>query len=148
MTEESPLQGAVFVIEVADRPGVVHSIAAVFAHRGLSIESFVAETGRERPRVLVVFRGTARHCRIVEQVLARLHHVLSVRTLPTDSAELRALAFCHIKGNLPAFPAVTQQSLAPDRALLIGSYAAVENAVAELRREGSVSEVSRSLVAS
>lgn len=136
----------VYVLEVADRPGIVHSIAAVFAHRGLSIHGLVADTGRKPPRILVVFEGTPRQQRLVEQVLARLHHVHQLRVVPANSPQLRAVAICRALGPLPALDDVVAQ-LDEDRALLSGSYVAVDAALEQLLQAGLVSEVSRSLVA-
>lgn len=136
----------VYVIEVADRPGIMHSIAAVFAHRGLSIHGLVADTGRKPPRILVVFEGTPRQQTLVEQVLARLHHVHELRMLPASSPQLRAVAICRSLGPLPLLDDVVAQ-LDDDRALLSGSYAAVDAALEKLQQAGLVSEISRSLVA-
>ncbi|MDB5970903.1 MAG: hypothetical protein JWQ90_3353 [Hydrocarboniphaga sp.] len=136
----------VYVLEVADRPGIMHSIAAVFAHRGLSIHGLVADTGRKPPRILVVFEGTPRQQTLVEQVLARLHHVHQLRMLPAISPQLRAVAICRTLGPLPLLDDVVAQ-LDDGMALLSGSYAAVDTALEQLLRTGLVSEVSRSLVA-
>jgi hypothetical protein len=136
----------IYAIDVIDRPGVLHAITAVFADRGLSMEGLVAETARVPSRILVAFRGSQRQCRMVEQVLPRLHHVLSVRTLPTDSPELRAIAW--FKSDAPVAPidGVTVQWLGGS-VLLSGSYASVHHAVAQLLQQGLAHEVSRSLVA-
>jgi len=136
----------VYVLEVADRPGIMHSIAAVFAHRGLSIHGLVADTGRKPPRILVVFEGTPRQQTLVEQVLARLHHVHQLRMLPASSPQLRAVAICRTLGPLPLLEGVVAQ-LDDDMALLSGSYAAVDAALDRLTEAGLVSEISRSLVA-
>jgi acetolactate synthase small subunit len=136
----------VYVLEVADRPGIMHSIAAVFAHRGLSIHGMVADTGRKPPRILVVFEGTPRQQALVEQVLARLHHVHQLRTLPANSPQLRAVAICRTLGPLPLLDDVVAQ-VDDDRALLSGSYVAVDAALDQLLAAGLVSEISRSLVA-
>jgi hypothetical protein len=139
-------RGVVYLLEVADRPGLVHAIAAVFAHRGLSMRAFVADASRTPPRILVVFRGTARQCRLVERVLARLHDVHSVRAMDEDSLELRAMAVCRPTGDWPALAEVEVQPLGETR-LLSGRYGAVEAALARLTAEGLVSEAARSLVA-
>ncbi|MDT0496947.1 hypothetical protein RM530_06150 [Algiphilus sp. W345] len=146
MSEAVSLQDVVYLCEVAERPGVVHSIAAVFAHRGLSIKALVADTSHSLPRILVAFRGTVRQCRMVEQVLRRLHHVHGVRTFPIDAPELRALAICRTQGELPVLPGVREQSLG-DTSLLSGTYGAVELAIKQLLEQGLVSDVSRTFVA-
>lgn len=137
---------AVFAVEVSDRPGMLNAVASVFADRGLSIESLVAETGRKPSRILVVFRGTARQCRQVEQVLPRLHHVHRVQRLPIDAASLHAIALCRLQGDAPELPGVKSQPLG-EHLLLSGSYGAVGDAVEQLRSSGQLLEFSRSLVA-
>jgi hypothetical protein len=124
----------------------VHAIAAVFAHRGLSMRSFVADTGRTPPRILVVFRGTARQCRLLQRVLVRLHDVHSVRVIAEDAPELRAMAVCRPTGDWPALPEVDIQSLGETR-LISGRLAAVDAALAQLAAGNLVAETARSLVA-
>ncbi|WP_428311700.1 hypothetical protein [Hydrocarboniphaga sp.] len=136
----------VYVLEVADRPGIMHSVAAVFAHRGLSMHALVADTGRKSPRILVVFEGTPRQQQLVEQVLARLHHVHQLRMLPASSPELRAFAVCRLLGPLPLLDEVLAQ-VDDDHATLSGRYAAVDAALEHLLQAGVVSDISRSLVA-
>lgn len=144
----SATQRVVYVMEVADRPGIMHAIAAVFAHRGLSMQALVADAHRTPPRILVVFDGTPRQCRLVEQVLARLHDVHRIRSLAADAPEVRAFAVCHDKGGaaLPELIGVSAQQLG-DTWLLSGSYVAVDAALAQLRAADRIDEVSRSLVA-
>lgn len=139
-------QGVVYVLEVADRAGVAHAIAAVFAHRGLSMRSFVTDTGRRPPRILVSFRGTPRQCRMVEQVLARLHHVVGVRVLDEESPELHAVAVFRCAGVLPDLPEVTVQRHG-ETCVLLGGYGAVERALLRIAASCAVGEVSRSLAA-
>jgi hypothetical protein len=140
------LQGVVYVIEVADRPGLVHAIAAVFAHRGLSMRAFFADTSRSPPRILVLFRGTPRQCRMVGQVLVRLHDVHSLRIVDENAAELRAMALCRPTAPWPAFEEVEVQALG-ETCLMSGRHAAVEAALARLTADGLVTGVSRALVA-
>ena len=135
----------VYVLDVADRPGIVHAIGAVFAHRGLSMLGLVADAHRRPPRILVVFAGTRRQQRLVSQVLARLHDIHAVRTLPAESPELRAFAMCRGVRAMPALADVGVQKLG-DAWLLSGSYSEVEVALAGLRAAGIEAEVSRSLV--
>lgn len=139
-------QCTVYVMDVADRPGIAHAISAVFAHRGLSMRALIADAHRSPPRILVVFEGTQRQQKLVGQVLARLHDVQRVRALPADSPELRAIAICHARTGLPAVTDVSLQSLG-DSWLLSGSYAAVDRALARWQAEGLIDAVSRSLVA-
>lgn len=135
----------VYVLDVADRPGIVHAIGAVFAHRGLSMLGLVADAHRRPPRILVVFKGTRRQQRLVSQVLARLHDIHAVRTLPSESPELRAFAMCRGVKAMPGLADVGVQKLG-DAWLLSGSYAEVETALATLREAGIDAEISRSLV--
>lgn len=137
--------GVVYVLEVADRPGLVHAIAAVFAHRGLSMRSFVADTSRTPPRILVVFRGTARQSRLLERVLARLHDVHSIRVVDEDSAEVRAMAVCRPAGDWPPLAEVEVRQLGETR-LISGRHGAVDRALSELAAAGLVAESFRSLV--
>ncbi|GAC1629100.1 MAG: hypothetical protein NVS9B10_19820 [Nevskia sp.] len=137
----------VYVMDVADRPGIAHAIAAVFAHRGLSMRALIADAHRRPPRILVVFNGTPRQARLVAQVLARLHDIHGVRMLPADSAELRAVALCRGgRGPIPDLGAVSVQQLG-EAWLLSGSYVEVETALAILCAAGLGGDVSRSLVA-
>jgi acetolactate synthase small subunit len=136
----------VYVLQVTERPGIVHAIAAVFAHRGLSMRGLVADAHSRPPRVLVAFRGTQRQCRMVEQVLARLHDVHSVRALEEDSAQLRAFALCHAHAALPDMPDLSIQAQG-ETSLLSGSYAAVDRALERFVAEGLVSDFACSLVA-
>jgi len=136
----------VYVIDVDDRPGIMHAIAAVFSHRGLSMLALVADTHRQQPRILVVFEGSDRQCRLVEQVLARLHDVQQIRTLPTSAPELRAFAICRLSAPLTAeFPGVEVRQ---DRneCQLWGGYDAIDAALSRLQQSGAIEAVSRSLV--
>ena len=136
----------VFVMDVADRPGIAHAIAAVFAHRGLSMRALIADAHRRPPRILVVFNGTPRQSRLVAQVLARLHDVHGVRMLPSDSAELHAVALCRgVNDAIPELRDVDIQRLGDIR-LLSGRYVDVEAALLTLQDAGMAIDVSRSLV--
>jgi acetolactate synthase small subunit len=136
----------VFVIEAADRPGIMHAIAAVFSHRGLSMHSLVADTGRKPPRILVSFLGPERQRRLVEQVLQRLHYVQSVRVLRSDSPELRAIATARVLDTLPDMADVLVQRHG-DIVVITGTYAAVDAVVTRLQHEQRIESVARSLVA-
>lgn len=144
---ESVLQRVVYVIDVDDRPGIMHAIAAVFSHRGLSMQALVADTHRQQPRILVVFEGTGRQCQLVEQVLARLHDVQQIRTLRTDAPELRAFAICRLNGPLmpETVPDVGVQRNGNEYQIF-GSYDAVDAALRRLQQDAAVDAVSRSLV--
>lgn len=136
----------VYVLEADDRAGVMHAIAAVFAHRGLSMHSLLADTGRKPSRILVSFAGTERQQKLVQQVLTRLHHVQGVRVLRTDSPELRAIAVGRLCGPLPELAEVIAQTHG-DAVMLSGRYRDVEAAVSELESKGLIADVARSLVA-
>ena len=136
----------VYVLEADDRAGVMHAIAAVFAHRGLSMHSLLADTGRKPSRILVSFAGTERQQKLVQQVLSRLHHVQSVRVLRTDAPELHAIAVGRLCGPLPALSEVIAQTHG-DAVMLSGRYADVEAAVQALESQGLIADVARSLVA-
>jgi len=146
MTDLAIADCVVYVLDVAERPGIAHAISAVFAHRGLSMRALIADAHRSPARVLVVFEGTARQRRLVAQVLVRLHDVQAVRTLPADSPELRAIAICRANAGLPAIPDVSMQSLGSSW-LLSGTYAAVDRALSRWQAAGLIESVSRSLVA-
>lgn len=146
MTEPSSARRVVYVIEAAERPGIVHAIAAVFAHRGLSMRALIADASRSPPRILVVFHGTGRQCRMVEAVLGRLHNVHSVRMLDEAAPELQATALCRLSGTAVVEDGLAVQPLG-DKLLLSGSYAAVERALARLDAEGLLIEAFRTLVA-
>jgi hypothetical protein len=148
MTEADGSTTVVYVMDVADRPGIVHAIAAVFAHRGLSMRALIADAHRRPPRILAIFNGTSRQARLVSQVLARLHDINSVRMLSADSEELHAVAVCRVgEAALPELGAAVSIQKAGNAWLLSGSYAAIESALAILRESGCGLEVSRSLVA-
>ena len=145
---EEPVQrGVVFVLDVEERPGILHAIAAVFAHRGLSIRALVADASRHAPRILVAFRGTPRQCRRVEQVLGRLHDVQRLRVLADDAPEIHAAAMCHfLGGDVPPLGGVECRREA-GTLLLSGRYAAVVAAVDRLELTGQLQETFLSLVA-
>jgi len=139
-------QGVAYVIDATERPGMVHSIAAVFAHRGLSMEALVADTTRSDPRIIVVFRGTPRQCRMVAHVLPRLHDVRSVQVLALDSPQLRAVALCEKIEGLPAFDDIDARPF--DEYLLVtGNYEAVDRRLRECRDRFGLIELSRTVVA-
>jgi len=148
MTEADGSTTVVYVMDVADRPGIVHAIAAVFAHRGLSMRALIADAHRRPPRILAIFNGTSRQARLVSQVLARLHDINSVRMLSADSEELHAVAVCRVgEAALPELGAAVSIQKAGNAWLLSGSYAAIESALAILRESGCRLDISRSLVA-
>lgn len=150
MTEAAMVPPAVrrvvYVIETADRPGIVHAIGAVFAHRGLSMHALVADASRSPPRILIVFHGSPRQCRMVAAVLARLHDVIGVRMLDEESPELHSSALCRLAGIPPPMPGVSVQLL-PEGALLSGRHAAVEQALARLDADGLLLGAFRTVVA-
>ncbi|NKF23102.1 hypothetical protein [Solimonas marina] len=137
---ESNMRHVVYVAEVADRPGTVHAIAAVFAHRGLSMRALIADASRQPARILVPFIGSERQCTMVEQVIARLHHVRDLRVLPADAPELRASAVCSLATPPPDLPGIDIHA-AGDRWVLSGSYGDIERAIEQLRRDDTLLDV-------
>jgi hypothetical protein len=69
-----------------------------------------------------------------------------VRTLPAESEELRAVAICRVNAPLPDLPGIAVQAFG-GAWFLSGSFTAVEAALAALDRCGSLSAVSRALLA-
>lgn len=141
-----PRQGVAYVIDATERPGMVHSIAAVFAHRGLSMDALVADTNRSDPRIVVLFHGTPRQCRMVAHVLPRLHDVRRVQVLPLDSPLLRAVVLCDVDGPLPPLAEVDVHEVS-GHLLLLGRYQAVDDALQPLRERQTVRELSRTVIA-
>lgn len=141
------LQGVAYVIDATERAGMVHSIAAVFADRGLSMDALVADNSRADPRIIVVFRGTPRQARMVGHVLPRLHDVRAVQMLALDSPQLRAAVLCEIDEPLPDLNAVRLHPVG-EYQLLTGTYEAVAQALLSLKKMNiEVKELSRTVLA-
>ncbi|WP_028006672.1 hypothetical protein [Solimonas flava] len=145
MTESLPLRHVVYVVEVAEKPGIVHALAAVFAHRGLSMRSFIADAVRRPPRILIPFEGTPRQCRLLAQVIARLHDVLGLRVLDAGAAELQASALCRLDAPPPALAGISWREGGDGTWQMSGAYLAVDRALAELAAGGQLRESFRTL---
>ena len=142
--------GVVYALTVADRPGIAQAVAAVFAHRGLSMNALVADSARVPTRLLVEFYGTPRQQTMIRRALERLHHVEACTCRPVDAPELRAVALCQLqpRARWPRLGGVEVDSSDIKGAKLIhGQLAAVNAALETLRGSGKLEAVSRSIVA-
>ena len=138
----------VYCITAANRPGMAHSIAAVFAHRGLSIDTFVSDSAREPTRILAEFTGTNHQQHMVQRSLERLHYVTDLAGHPIASPRLRGVVLCMLRPRkrVPALANVELQHTG--RELMIhGQLLAVTQALEVLRRKDLVESASRSIIA-
>lgn len=150
MAEPAPTSTVVFLITVDNRPGMAQAVTAVFAHRGLSIDTLVTDSARTPTRLIVEFHGTARHQRAVARALERLHHVESVQACDADAPGMLAVALVRLapRKRMPRLPdVVVDTGAVRGTRLLHGSLHAVRQALTQLQDTGVAEEVSRSLVA-
>lgn len=147
---DATTQTVVFVITVDNRPGMAQAVAAVFAHRGLSIDTLVTDSGRTPTRLIVEFHGTPHHQRMIARALERLHHVSSVQVCADDAPGLVAVALVRLapRRRMPRLTGVVVDTGAARGTRLIhGPLPAVRDALTRLQTDGIASEVARSLVA-
>lgn len=82
----------VLAIGLRDRPGAVHSVAEVFAGRGLQMEAFFGTAGSLAgdgdARALILFNATPERAEFVARVLRRLSVVRGVELIAADDPDL------------------------------------------------------------
>ena len=147
------------LLKLRDKPGAMESVAATFAHRGISLASILANDAQGNPdalaTILVTFKTTASRKDAVKATLARLTRVVSVTERTESDATLRQSALVRLApgASLPADPSVHLTRLEADAATgetlwaLFGPHAAVESAVAQLRESGNLRAVTFAVVA-
>ncbi|MES2461828.1 MAG: hypothetical protein V4671_14685 [Armatimonadota bacterium] len=95
-----------FVLKLTDRPGAMESIAATFAHRGISLSSTLGNDGTLDPEgraiVLVTFTATPARKEALRNALRRLSRVVSLVEHSADAATIRKSALVRLAPNAPA----------------------------------------------
>ena len=147
------------LLKVRDKPGAMESVAATFAHRGISLATILANDAQGSPdglaAILVTFKTTASRKDAVKATLSRLSRVVSVTERTEADAALRQSALVRLApgASLPADPLVHLTRLEADPETgetlwaLFGPHAAVESAVAQLRASDSLRAVTFAVVA-
>lgn len=147
------------LLKLRDKPGAMESIAATFAHRGISLATILANDASSAPdslaTVLVTFRTTAKRKEALKATLARLSRVVSVTERTDGDAALRQSALVRLAPSaaLPTDPQVQISRLDADAATgetlwaLFGPPASVEACVAALRSAGTLRAVTMAVVA-
>ncbi|MDX1932208.1 MAG: hypothetical protein SFU56_06360 [Capsulimonadales bacterium] len=98
------------VLRLTDRPGAMESIAATFAHRGISLCWTLGNDGSTSPDgqalVIVHFRATVTHKEAVKRVLTRLTRIVSVTEPAADGTAVRLCALVRLQpdGTAPVLP--------------------------------------------
>ena len=96
----------VLAIGLRDRPGAVHSVAEVFAGRGLQMEAFFGTAGNlaadGNARALILFNATPERAELVARVLRRLSVVRGVELIgPDDPGLVQSLIVATRDGPVP-----------------------------------------------
>ena len=148
-----------FLLKLRDKPGAMESIAATFAHRGISLATILANDAARSPdgiaSVLVTFRSSASRKDALKATLGRLTRVVSVTERRTDDPSLRQSALVRLAPNaaLSVDPLVHLSRLEDDIETgetlwaLFGPHAAVEASVEALRSAGTLRAVTFAVVA-
>lgn len=145
------VEDATFRIEVRDEPGVMSAVAAVFAGRGVSMETVMAQRivnrdGSRAAEVVITLRASAHRLAMLRRVLERLDYTVRVTRVPDDSPYLVESALLELDpGSDPpaAAPGVRCSPLdapdgAPDRYMMYGRPADVVAAIETLRERGTL----------
>jgi len=148
-----------FLLKLRDKPGAMESIAATFAHRGISLATILANDASSAPdslaTVLVTFHTTAKRKEALKATLARLSRVVSVTERTDGDAALRQSALVRLAPGaaLPTDPQVQISRLDADATTgetlwaLFGPPVSVEACVAALRGAGTLRAVTMAVVA-
>lgn len=153
------LERWVFVVRALDKPGTLTATAAVFSHRGVSLESIlgsgIASTTTEDGRLILTFCATPQKQAMLLRSLERLSSVMQVSVYRYDDPLLRAIAVVSLSDpnavDLSALPLRVEPitgepstNLAEGRAshvLLTGNPPAVAEAIAKFREHGILNDV-------
>ena len=150
-----------FVLKMTDRPGAMESIAATFAHRGISLSSTLGNDGTLDPEgraiVLVTFTATPTRKEALRNALRRLSRVVSLVEHGADAAAVRKSALVRLspEASMPVLPPGTLGSVdlldcEPDGCCLFavfGPPAAVDGLLNTARQAGQLLAVTYALVA-
>ena len=150
-----------FVLKLTDRPGAMESIAATFAHRGISLSSTLGNDGTLDPNghaiVLVTFTATPGRKESLRNALRRLSRVVSLAEHGADAATVRKSALVRLspEAPTPALPLGTPGIVdlldsEPDGSRLFavfGPPAAVDALLNAARSAGHLRGVTYALVA-
>jgi hypothetical protein len=94
-----------FVLKLNDRPGAMESIAATFAHRGISLSSTLGNDGTLDPEgraiVVVTFTATPARKEAMRNALRRLSRVVSLVEHTAEDATIRKTALARLAPNAP-----------------------------------------------
>lgn len=106
-----------FLLKLTDRPGAMESIAATFAHRGISLSSTLGNDGTLDPEgraiVLVTFTATPARKEALRNALRRLSRVVSLVEHAADAATVRKSALVRLSPDAtkPIMPVGTPGSV-------------------------------------
>lgn len=158
------LERWVFVVRALDKPGTLTATAAVFSHRGVSLEAIlgsgIASTTTEDGRLILTFRATAQKQAMLLRSLERLATVMQVSVYPYDDPLLRAIAVVKLSDadavDLSALPlnvepiGADRQGTAQEKTvqlLITGNPPSVDGAIAKLREQGVLKDIVMATIA-
>ena len=148
-----------FVLKLTDQPGGMEVIAATFAHRGVSLACSLGNDGALDPEgratVLVTFSATPAKKEVLRRALSRLWRVRSLVEHPIDSPNLRKTAVFRVADDRFAAhgkPGVPLERVSHDEAagettyLLVATPVLVDAFLLELRKDGSLRDVTTTVI--
>lgn len=160
------LERWVFVVRALDKPGTLTATAAVFSHRGVSLEAIlgsgIASTTMEDGRLVLTFRATPQKQAMLLRSLERLATVMQVSVYTYDDPSLRAIAVVKVLDGdavdlaaLPlniepikaAYPPEAATSDKTTQLLITGSPPIVDDAIAKLREQSVLKDVVMATIA-
>lgn len=123
----------VLAIGLRDRPGAVHSVAEVFAGRGLQMEAFFGTAGSQAAdgdaRALILFNATPERAEFVARVLSRLSVVRGVALIaPDDPGLVQSIIIAPSAAPVPE--GIALASLPGGRQIAAGTPAAIRDWIA------------------
>lgn len=160
------LERWVFVVRALDKPGTLTATAAVFSHRGVSLEAIlgsgIASTTTEDGRLILTFRATAQKQAMLLRSLERLATVMQVSVYTYDDPLLRAIAVVKLSDANAVDLSVLPLNIDPIGAgqssenseqdgavqlLITGSPPSVDDAIAKLREQGVLKDIVMATIA-
>lgn len=159
------LERWVFVVRALDKPGTLTATAAVFSHRGVSLEAIlgsgIASTTMEDGRLILTFRATAQKKAMLLRSLERLATVMQVSVYSYADPQLRAIAVVKLSDpsivDLSIFPLHVEpmgQSNAAEtdlskasQLLITGNPPIVDAAIAKLREHNVLNDIVMATIA-
>lgn len=149
----------IFNVQVLHKPGTLASAAAVFSNRGVSLEgilgnSAVDASSGEDGRLILGFQATPEKMALLRRTLERLPSVFRVEAYRFEDERLRAIAVIKLLPQAKLtrddedYSLKTLAQTESDRmVMLTGRPPAVEEAIAEFRKQKQLKEVLMSYVA-